>query len=332
MPLGATGAAIGGGLSAVGGIAGAIGANSAYNDKQNAYNALLQSAGANPAGIFGTTPEYTPVDYSPLYESDPGYAGLVGDALKGNLRNLPLATNLSSQINSATTKDAMTRVNSWDPSFMASLDQLYSNTNSALQGRLPYQDALQIAGGQGQLSNTLGNAGGSAPQTAADLGQMRSTLMNSTGPNLLGQITSILGQVDPTSSHTTASSFLLNPSQVVQSAVGENEFGANFNMQQNLQEAAFGAMPDPQAQGLFNLQALQAGMAGQYNPSASMALSSLGSAFSNPFINGMAGQNPQFAQYYNPTTGTYQPYLGGTQFTGNNGYVSGGRSISTRPY
>lgn len=331
MGLGSTGAAIGGGLSAIGGISNAFGVNSAAQARNDAYNQLYATAAANPAGIFGTTPDYTHVDYSPLYQSDPGYANLVNQALKGNLYNLKPATDLTSQINAATTRDAMSRITTWDPSFTASLNQLYNNTNQALAGKLPYSDALQIAGGSGQLQNALGNSGGAGPQQAYDLGMTRSQLMNQTGPQLLGGITSLLNQVDPVSNQVNASSFLLNPSQAVQSAIGENQFGANFNMQQNLQEAAFGAMPDPQAAGLFNLQALQAGMAGQYNPSLGMGLSSLGSAFSNPFINGMAQNNPTFSQYYNPQTGTYQPYITGTSYLGNGGYVPGGRSISAVP-
>lgn len=338
MPIGATGAAIGGVASGIGGVANAIGINSSLNAKNDALNSLYSSAQQNPAGIFGTTPQYSPVDYTPLYQSDPGYAQTVNDVLKGNLYNLKPADNLTSQINAATTKDAMSRINTWDPSFMSSLNQLYSNTNSALQGRLPYSDALQIAGAQGQLANQLGNAGGSAPQTAADLGQLRSTLMNQTGPNLLGQVTSILNGVDPVSNQVNSSNFLLSPTQGVQSAIGENQFGANFNMQQNLQETAFGAMPDPQAQGLFNIQALQAGQTGTYNPAVGTALSSLGSIFSNPYVNGLAQQNPQFGQFQSPYTGNYLPYSGTTspygssQFLGNNGYVSGGNPISKRYY
>lgn len=330
MPLGATGSVIGGVTQGIGGISNAIGMNNSLNAKNDALSNLSSLAAQNPAGIFGTTPQYSPVDYSPLYQSSPGYASIVNDVLKGNLHNFPLASDLTSKINAATTTDAMSRISTWDPSFMSSLNQLYANTNSALQGRLPYDDALQIAGARGQLANTLGNAGGSAPQTAADLGMARSTLMNSTGPNLLAQITSILNGVDPVSNQVNSSSFLLSPTQGVQSAIGENQFGANFNMQQNLQQAAFGAMPNPQAQGMFNIAALQAGQAGTYNPSFGTGLSSLGSIFSNPYVNGLAGQNPQFGQFQSPFTGAFLPYTGGSSPYGlsNGGYVSGGNPIS----
>lgn len=334
MALGATGAAIGGVAQGIGGVTNAIGINNSLNAKNDALSNLTSLAQQNPAGIFGTTPQYSPVDYTPLYQSDPGYAKTVNDVLKGDIYNLKPASDLTSQINAATTKDAMSRITSWDPSFLSSLNQLSANTNAALQGHLPYSDALQIAGGQGQLANTLGNAGGSAPQTAADLGLTRSSLMNQTGPGLLSQITSILNGVDPVSNQVNASSFLLSPSQGVQSAIGENQFGANFNMSQNLQEAAFGAMPDPQAQGLFNLASLQAGQTGTYNPAFGSGLSSLGSIFSNPYVNGLAQQNPTFGLQQSSLTGQYLPYsgqsygYGSNQFLGNNGYVQGGNPIS----
>lgn len=329
MPIGATGGssfnalgAVGAGLTAFGGLSNASAVSDSIAAQQAAFSNLISTAQADPTAIFGSIPQYQHVDYTPLYQSDPGYAGLVNDALKGDLHNLPLATDLTSQINKATSADALSRIQGWDPSFLASLNLLQNNANAALQGNLPYSDALQIAGGQGQLSNQLGMAGGQGPQVAADLGLTRSSLMNTTGPSLLGQITSILNQVDPVTNQINASNFLLNPSQAVSSAVQENQFGATFNMNQNLQEAAFGAMPDPAAQGIFNLQAAQAAMAGQYDPSTGMALSSIGSLFQSPYVN---GQYPVTSNPYGNLFGT-NPY--GQPYTGSTQSIYGGLPIS----
>jgi hypothetical protein len=265
MPLGAAAAplsAVASGVGIASTVAGGIANSRAQRQRQNQFGDLLKQAQGNSADLFGTRPEFTPVDYTPLYLSDPGYRQLAGDVIAGDLENLPAASQLSAGINKAITASSRERIEGWDPSFQGAMDTLYSSRNDVLKGRLPYSDALAITADRGRLANDLGMSGGAGPQIAADLGMKRLDLMTNVGPSLTSSIASILNTVDPIQRHTTPAQYLLEPSQIVPIAAHENQFAATFGLQQALESAMFDALPDPGAQGLFNLQMAQAGMSG----------------------------------------------------------------------
>lgn len=281
MPIGAAASGVGSLLAGGAGVASAIGASSAAKKQKSNLADLVKQASGNAEAIFGSKPEFESVDYTPLYESDPGYRGIVADILSGDQANLPAAAQLSGDINKAISKSSLDRIQGWDPSFMGALNTLYSTRNQTLKGRLPYEDALAITSDRTRLANDLGMAGGAGPQIAADLGLKRLDLMTNVGPNLAGSIAQLLNTVDPIQRHSTPENFLLLPSQGVPMAIQENQFSSTFDFQQNLEEAFFNAMPDPAAQGLFNLQAFQAGFGGGNSGGASGILSSLGGALSS---------------------------------------------------
>jgi len=244
-------------------IAAGATAYSAYSSSQankaqmKAQQQLMAGAQGNAGAIFGSIPE--PVDYTPLYQSDPGYRGIAKDTIEGDRQNLGSASALTAGINKAISKQAKNRVLGWDPTFIGAMGRLQQTRNSTLAGYLPYEDALGIAGNRGALANDLGNAGGSNPQIAADLGLKRLDLMTGTGVNLASAISDILNQVDPIARHATPQDYLLRPSETVPWAIQENQFGATFQQQEN----AIAAMADPAAAGLFNMAAFNSGFAGQ---------------------------------------------------------------------
>lgn len=319
MPIGATLGAVGSLAGAGASIAGASAASKARAQQQSSLADLIKQAGGpGAADIFGSRPEFEPVDYTPLYISDPGYRNIVAQVLSGDQANLPAAAQLSGDINKAISKSSLDRITGWDPSFQSALNTLYSTRNSTLKGRLPYTDALAITADRGRLANDLGMSGGGGPQIAADLGMKQLDLMTNIGPSLASSIASILNMVDPIQRHTTPEGLLLTPSQAVPMAIQENQFGATFDFQQNLQEAMFGAMPDPAAQGLFNLQAFQAGMGGagpgigsSVLSGLSGALSSIGSLFGGGGAFGGSGGGNGYAYgggYRSPTSGFFQDF------------------------
>lgn len=250
------------GLGAVSGIAGGVAGLAGANARKKQFGDLMSQAQANAGDIFGEKPSFEGVDYTPLFMSDPGYRQLAADTISGDQANLPAASQLSSDINKAISASSKQRIEGWDPSFMSALNSLYDTRNETLKGRLPYSDALAITADRGRLANDLGYAGGSGPQTAADLGMKRLDLMTQTGPSLTASIANILNSVDPIQRHTTPAQYLLEPSQTVPLAIQENQFAATFGLQNALEQATFDALPDPRAQGLFNLQMAQAGMSG----------------------------------------------------------------------
>lgn len=250
---------------------GAYATSKANKAQAQAQQGLYNSAQGNAGAIFGSIPE--PVEYNPLFKSDPGYGNIAAETLAGSRRNLPSASALTAGINKAITAQAQGRINAWDPTFVGAMSKLQANRNAALSGYLPYEDALSIAGDRGALSNDLGNAGGGGPQIAADLGLKRMDLMNNVGPNLSASISDILNQIDPIARHATPQDYLLAPSQTVPWAIQENQFGATFQQQEN----AIAAMANPAAAGLFNMQAFNAGFAGQSQRSNAQMASAIAS-------------------------------------------------------
>lgn len=281
MPTTAAIAAAAGTVASAGvGIANAASAKKQQQAQLAAQKKLQGQAAGNADAIFGKPVDFTPPTYTPLEQQDPGYAGLVSRILKGDLGNLGDASALSGGINKAISASTRQRIEGWDPSFMGALSTLEKTRNQTLKGRLPYEDALAITADRGRLANDTGTPGGSGPQIAADLGMKRLDLMTNIGPNLTSSIVNILNGVDPVSRHSLPQDFLLNPQQTLPLAIQDNQFGATFNMDSQLTGAYLNAAPDPRAQGLFNMQAFQAGLGGQGQGSGGAMLGAVGSAFS----------------------------------------------------
>lgn len=317
----ATSAALAG-VGAASSIAGTIGANNARNAALKNEGALIQSAKGNAANIFGT--KIQPVDYTPLNQTDPGYRRTSADAIRGDQANLAAASKLSAGTNAAITASAQARATGWDPTLMASLGQLYQNRNNELAGNIPYADAMQSMMGVNRAANDAGGAGSATPQVAADLGISRLSLMNQ-GASLSGQIEQILNGYDPVGAQTHPQDYQINPSQYANSAIQDNQFGANFTSQQN----AIRAMADPGAAGIFNAQMMLAGQQGQVGVANANAFGSmgmqlgaigggLGRAFGGNqgmggyggYGNSSLGYQPSAYANYQAASGDYNPFTG----------------------
>lgn len=273
----------------------------ASNRQQKAQAQLAREAQANQAALFGSRPEFEMPEYNPLFRQDPGYAGLVRQIIQGNRRNLGVAGRLSRGINRRITKQAKERMASWDPGFEGALGQMGANRDMALAGALPYSDVMQIAGARGRAAGDFGYSGGAGAQTARDLGMSRSQLMLQQGPQLAAQMTDIINAADPIQRHSTPDQHLLPTQFGVASAIQENQFAANFGMTGALHQAGFGAMPDPQARGMFDLRAAQAGMAGMGGMQLAQGLGSLASIMGMYGMAGGFGGGATGQQAYNPT-------------------------------
>lgn len=312
-------AAVGTIVSAGVGVANAVSAKKAQKKQEAEQKKLQEQAAQNSGGIFGEKVDFEAPEYTPLEQEDPGYANIVNRILQGDLQNLPYAGKLSAGINRQITEATKERIQGWDPSFMGALATLQKTRNETLKGRLPYEDALAISADRGRLANDLGQAGGSGPQTAADLGMKRLDLMTNIGPNLTASIVNILNGVDPISRHSTPENFLLNPAQGVGLAIQDRQFGSEFNFNSQLTGAYLQAAPDPGAAGLFNLQAFQAGLGGGggQNSGAAMvgAIGNMFSALGGLNFGTLFGGGSSAPVSTVPATSA-NPYIG------NGGYVS----------
>jgi len=160
-----------------------------------------------------------------------------------NTRNTGRAKTLSEAISSAITSVMQNRVQAFDPNFLGTLKQAGQNARMMTEGKLPYQDALDIVAGQGNLAPLMGTAGGRRPQTYRDLGMTRFQLMGQAGPQLLAQVTDIINAADPVQLRqgSLPQDFMLKPSQTVPMSVQQNQYGAQFDQGQSF----IAAMADP---------------------------------------------------------------------------------------
>lgn len=282
--------------------------------------------GYSPEEIFGSTPEFNFEEYETLESTDPGYGGIVGRVLAGNRGNLPQASALSAGINKAISASTRQRIEGWDPSFMGAMSTLQRTRNQTLKGRLPYEDALAITADRNRLANDLGNAGGAGGQIAADLGLKRLDLMTNIGPGLTASIVDILNGVDPVTRHSTPKDYLIEPREAVPWAIADNQFGAQFNMTGQLTQSYLDAAPNPAAQGMFNMQAFQAGFGGGMPGAGAQNAQMIGQAFSalggmnwGALFNGR-GTAPSSQMYSQPPQASGAS--GQAFYIGNNGYAN----------
>ncbi len=275
-------------------------------------------AAAPPAGqggaIFGQ--KVKPVKYDSLWNKDPGYGLSSNQVIIGDQRNLARGSKLSADTNAAITASSKDRINGFDPTFMASLSQLYQNRNNELQGNLPYADAMAGIAARGRQANDYGQAGGSTPQTAADLGLSRMDVMNQ-GAGLSKSITEILNGIDPIARYTTPQDYQITPAQAVPWEIADNQFAAQFKLQNNMLQAA----ADPAAAGMFNMQQFNAGLASQAGAnnaqqfgSYARAASGLAGAFGS--MGGGGGYGGSTSGY----GGGYSAYSGANQMQPNGNY------------
>lgn len=226
--------------------------------------------GVSEEQVFGTRPEFQEVDYTPLSQSDPGFARLTADTIAGNLQNVGGANELFGKISAAITDGMKRRVSAFDPNILGNIAQAGENAALALRGRLPGEDVMDIVGNRAELSSLLGTPGAGRAQTAKDLGMTRFGLQTQTGPNLLSNVTSIINSIDPASLRQGAlpQDWLMRPSQVAGIAAQENQFDASFQRNQEDSRMFINAMAEPAAAGLFNMDRQALGFLATPNPYA----------------------------------------------------------------
>lgn len=303
-------------------------AGSAYMSSQSQKDAADQQAalasGADST-VFGSIPEQTdwqPVEYNALYDS-PGYTFLQAQTVQGNEQNLPWIQGLTDATNAGITASNQRRIESWLPGFTANLQLGNNQAQSLLAGNVPADVSRAIAAQTAGNEAAFGTAGTSGADMNRNLGL---TSLNNIqqGMSLLGNLTSITGQIDPLSMQMLPQSMFLSPSQTIPWAINENQFGTTTQMQNNenqysadVNNALLAAAADPTAAAQFMLQYNALGSQGSANAAMYSALgNSLSSLFSrygsSTGYNGGTGLNTAGAGGYGNYGSTYQGSFGNT--------------------
>ena len=285
---------------------GAYNSNKNAKGVRNAYGDVMKYAQRNP-GVFGEKIEFEPVDYSPLFKSDPGYGKIAGDTIAGNQRNLPAGINLMQGTNAAITQDSLTRLNALYPQFQGQFNQQSRNTSNLLSGLIPQEDRNAITARRTE-AQSLGGGGANQQQVAADLGLTRMQAMEAGAANLTNNM-NLWNAIDPISRRVTPQSMFVDPSQAIQSSIAENQFASTFAAQERDAEINYGMLPDPQKAGMLNLLSGKAGVqaATPMQSVGGAALSALG-----PALMGAYGTNKASQQWNQPLQS--QPGYVGTTY------------------
>ena len=299
------------GVAAVGITAGAI--QGAKNRKQQ--RDLANQARKDGANVFGTKPEgieYEPVHYTPV-----NYGDVQMDTIHNQQKAMPDINSLTASINKALRDDSETRINGWVPGFTKSLGTMGNNASELLNGRLPFQDVLDIVSKRQELSNTLGTPGTSTNATLRDLGLSRLDAMNQ-GGDMMSRITQLAQAIDPMEQRSRPQDWMYTPSQSIPWKIQEQQFGATLEANQAMfkhgvdqNNAVLAATGDPSAINQFGASYLQ-NVAGGVPQSGGQQ----GGGVNYAQIASMLGQAYQAYQGQQGGGG----YGGGANYYGNTGY------------
>lgn len=315
------------------GVAGA--ATSAYSASQSNKRANAASHGldgamayarANP-GAFGEKIDWSSVDYTPMFKSDPGYGNIAGDTIAGNQRNLPANLNLMRETNQAITKDSMDRINTLYPGFASALGQQSQNTQNFLRGQLPMEDQNMITSRRTE-AQSLGGGGANPQQVAADLGLARMDLMNQ-GQASLTNTVNMFNAIDPVNRRVNPQSMFVDVGQAISNSIQENQFGAQFAQSERNAELAYAMQADPQKAGMLNLLAGQGAL-----QAANQPVSVGGAALMGGINAGMGAYQAQQTPAWAQVAQQQQPMMGYQQAVASYGApttVNGYRNLSGAP-
>lgn len=246
-----------------------------------AYSANQASKAAGNMGGVPDAAMYQPVDYGDTQ----------AETLLADYQNLGAMGDVSRRANQLLTQQDMRRAEKFVPGFKSIMHTQAQNASNLVNGQLPYDDVLQIAGNSNQLSSAMGTPGTSAPGTLRDLGLSQLQGIQ-TGQGLLQGMVGIAEQVSPINRYSRPQDFLLYPSQTVPWEIEQQQLIQQS--QQNANNLEAGISPTQLAQNA-------AAASGASNPYSGIgpAIGSIGTALSSPSAFG--GQSPG-------TTGGYPSY------------------------
>ena len=210
--------------------------------------------GQTPRDVFGVRPEYIPVDFETMADQSAGLRDQARDVTRGNLANFADNAALASAVNAFLTGDARNRVGSFDPYLLGTVEQTGRNAAMASQGILPTSDAEDIVGARNEMAGIFGTAGTSRGQVAKDLGLARLDLQTRIAPSLTQGNAALINAIAPPQMRDDPRTGQVSTGQALQIGAADNQFEATFDRQENNLKSLLAAMPDPRAQGLFNLQ------------------------------------------------------------------------------
>jgi hypothetical protein len=199
------------------------------------------------------------------------------DAILANLNSLYANKNLVDSSGAVLSQADLARASRLIPNYRQMMQQQATNAGSLLEGKLPYDDVLQIAADRGSLSGALGTPGTAGPATLRDLGLSRLDAIK-TGSGLMKGMVDIAETISPVSRYLTPASSMISPTDRIRTAIEQNQL-----IQQSEQSAnnlAAGVSPTDQARSMIDVNSAMHPASASYADAAVSALGSLAGAYS----------------------------------------------------
>ena len=183
-----------------------------------------------PGGVnFGEkvkAAEYKPVDFTAEQLA----------TIMGNLKNSPAIADLIGATNMNIRQQDMIRAKKFIPNFRQNMKLEGEASNQLLQGRLPYDDVLDIVADRSGFSSALGTPGASAPATLRDLGLSRLDAIKS-GAGLMKGMVDIAETVSPIGRYMTPQTMMLSPMDRIRASMDQNQIIQQSEQNKNNLEA-----------------------------------------------------------------------------------------------
>jgi hypothetical protein len=311
--IGAVGA-IGGGIASGSGASG--GNDPAAKQFEQGVKRLRQTfrsleaggfAGFSNEQIFGTKADseaFNPIDLS----EEQMRAILANQGASGP------AAELSASTNEAVTAQALKNFETVAPGGSDAIASLAKSAGQLNQGKLPFDDVLDITRLRGGAAAALGipgtQIGGALPR---DLGLSRLDAI-AQGASLTAGLADIAGAVSPISRQLLPQNFYVGPGQALDLALRQ----ATLDQVSRQNAAIAESLPDPIAQGIFNLdimtQTARLGQASVLGGNSGTDFSAIGDAISDTTETLFGKQEPIFGK--NGIFGGGNNVSGGTGITG----------------
>lgn len=154
------------------------------------------------------------------------------EAIMANRDALPDIQQVMAGANTAISNDAIRRAIKLIPGYMQSMRTMGSNTNELINGRLPFEDVMDIVGDRGAMTGALGIPGTGGAATLKDLGISRMDAMK-TGSGMLGDMIGMAETISPRGSYVTPQSMMVSPMDRIRNEMEQNglvqQSNQNFN-------------------------------------------------------------------------------------------------------
>lgn len=220
-------------------VTAAAGAYGAYSTSQNQKKAANTAAGMS----FGRTPkaaEYEPVDFDEAQLQ----------SILGNIDNMDEIRSLVRHGNDALTGADLRRAKKLIPGYKTMMQQQGTAASALLDGRLPYDDVLDIVAERATLTGALGTPGTAAPATLRDLGMSRLSAIDK-GQNMMKGMVDIAERISPINRYMRPSDFVVNPLDRIRLTMDQNQLIQQSEQSRYNLEA--GISPTQQAQQMLSL-------------------------------------------------------------------------------